>query len=64
MQNFPQSFSDIRILSLRGIPIVLRQGNYKKNIQKKIFNVYRKKLFGNASDNYLRDIREDFFQSF
>ena len=32
-----------------------------ENIQKKIFNVYRKKIFGNASDNCLRNIRGRFF---
>ena len=40
IQNFLQSFPDIRIVSLGEIQIVLRQGNYEENFQREIFNIY------------------------
>ena len=39
IQNFRQFFPDIRIVSLREIQTVLRQGTYEENFQRKIFNI-------------------------
>ena len=35
-----------------------------RRIFRRKYLMFTVKIFGNASDNYLRDIKEDFFQSF